>query len=165
MASKRLETAKRFIAQFATPSDTQGFASVLAENYTHQFAPASLNLPVVYDKQGFLEHIGHLSHIMTGFPVTGKQYIETASPNGVTVWATGQAKFRDDVKDDGIPEEEWEYTGEYVFMLSMDEAGEKVVRTVEFLDSKATDEKLRPLMKRARQNRERRLEPEGESAG
>jgi hypothetical protein len=65
------------------------------------------------------------------------------------------------VKDDGIEEKEWVYEGEYIFIFSMDESGEKIVRTVEFLDSKGTAEKLGVLMKRANENREKRLAAEG----
>lgn len=160
MASKRLETAKKYIGHFAT-LDTQVLDSILAGNHTHQFAPASANPPGPFDKQGMLDHIGHLRNIMTGFPVTAKEYIESESGNQVTVWATSQTIFRDDVRDDGISKKEWEYEGEYIFLLSMDETGEKIVRTVEFLDSKGTVDKLGALMKRANENREKRLVAEG----
>jgi hypothetical protein len=46
--------------------------------------------------------------------------------------------------------EEWVYTGEYIYMLSVDEDG-KIVRVLEFLDSKAT-ERLSVLMGRAKAN-------------
>lgn len=159
MASKRLETAKKYIGQFAT-LDVQALDSVLAENHAHQFAPASLNPPGPFDKRGMLEHLDRLRDVMTGFPVTAKEYIESESGNQVTVWATSQTIFREDVKDEGISPEEWVYEGEYIFLLSMDETGEKIVRTVEFLDSKGTDDKLRALMKRARENGEKKLAAE-----
>ena len=95
---------------------------------------------------------------MTGFPVTAKEYTESESCNQVTVWATSKAIFRDDVKDD---EEEWEYEGEYVFMFWMDGSGERIERTVEFLDSLGTRERLMKLMRRAEENRERRVGREG----
>jgi hypothetical protein len=155
MSSKRLETAKKYIAGFAT-LDIQTFSSLYAENYIHQFAPASLNLPESLDKQGMNSHLKDIRNILAGFPVTAKEYVENESSNQVTVWATSQTIFRDDVKDDGISQKEWVYEGEYIFMLWMDETGEKITRVVEFLDSKATDDKLRPLMKRARENRKKR---------
>lgn len=160
MGSKRLETAKTFIDQFAT-LDTQALASILAENHTHQFAPASLNVPGPFDKAGLLAHRSRLRNVLTGFPVTAKEYIESESSNQVTVWATSQTIFRDDAKDDGLSEEEWTYKGEYIFIFSMDETGEKIVRTIEFLDSMGTHDKLLPLMKRANENREKRLAEEG----
>jgi len=59
--------------------------------------------------------------------------------------------------DEGLSKGEWVYEGEYVFMFWMDESGERIERTVEFLDSKGTEEVLRPLMVRARGNRTRRM--------
>jgi len=160
MSSKRLKTAKKYINHFAT-LDSQTLSSILAENHIHQFLPTSMNPPGPFNKQGFLEHSTRLRSVMTGFPVTGKEYIESESANQVTVWATSRTIFRDDVKDDGIGEEEWVYEGEYIFMLWMDESGEKIVRTVEFLDSKGTVEKLGALMKRANDNRDKRAVGEG----
>ena len=46
--------------------------------------------------------------------------------------------------------EEWDYAGEYIFILNVNEAG-KIARILEFLDSKAT-ERLRGLMTKAREN-------------
>ncbi|KAK9310979.1 hypothetical protein V1522DRAFT_432606 [Lipomyces starkeyi] len=90
---------------------------------------------------------------MTGFPVTAKEYFDSESSNSVTVWATSRAVFRDDVKDASIPD--WVYEGEYVFIFTFASTGEKIVRTVEFLDSKATADKLMVMMKRARENKDR----------
>ncbi|PGH10640.1 hypothetical protein AJ79_05354 [Helicocarpus griseus UAMH5409] len=150
--SARLTTAQRYIANFGT-LDPQTLAPLLAENYHHEFAPASLNPPGPFDKQGMLEHNARLRDIMSGFPVTAKEYVESESSNQVTVWATSQTVFRDEVKDKGVAEKEWEYQGEYVFMLWMEEGGERIERVVEFLDSKGT-ERLMGLMRRARGNRE-----------
>lgn len=155
MASKRLETAKKFIDQFAT-FDTQTLDIILSENYTHHFAPESLSSLGPYTKKEFIDHHGRMLTIMSGFPVTAKEYIESEDGNQVVVWATSRALFRDDVKDDvGISEKDWMYEGEYVFIFTVDVTGEKIVRAVEFLDSKATIDKLMGLMKRAQANREK----------
>lgn len=106
MASKRLETAKKFIALFAT-LDMQVLDSILAENFTHQFAPSSLGIREPLGKKLFIEHLGGLHEIMTGFPVTAKEYIESESSNQVTVWATSLTIFHEDAKDSGIPEKDW----------------------------------------------------------
>jgi hypothetical protein len=45
---------------------------------------------------------------------------------------------------------EWDYTGEYIYMLDVDEDG-KIVRVLEFLDSKTT-ERLSMMMARAKRN-------------
>ncbi|GAD99014.1 hypothetical protein SNOG_13971 [Paecilomyces variotii No. 5] len=157
--NKRRETAEKFISIFGT-LDTQLLDSLLAEDFVHQFAPASLGLREPLGKQVFLEHIGGIREIMVGFPVTANEYIENESGNQVTVWATSLANFREDVKDDGVSEKEWAYEGEYMFLVFMNETGEKITRVIEFLDSKATDEKLRPLIRRARENRQKRLSAE-----
>lgn len=154
MSSTRLETAKKYINHFAT-LDSVVLETLLAENHVHEFAPKSMNPPPSLDKAGFLAHSSHLQEIMTGFPVHGNEYIESEGQNQVTVWATSRAEFRDDVKDDD--KEEWAYEGEYVFMFWMDESGEKIVRTVEFLDSEGTNKVLRPLMKRAKESRAKTL--------
>lgn len=155
MASKRLETAKKFIGHFAS-FDRQTLNTILTDDYIHHFAPSSLTPFGPYTKQAFLEHHGRMLVVMSGFPVTAKEYIESESSNQVVVWATSQANFRDEVKDNGIPEKDWMYEGEYVFILSMDQTGEKIVRVTEFLDSKATLDKLVGLMKRAQENSERK---------
>ncbi|KAF2627059.1 hypothetical protein BU25DRAFT_491575 [Macroventuria anomochaeta] len=64
-------------------------------------------------------------------------------------------EFRKEVVDGG--KEEWEHTGEYIFVLDVNEEG-KIRRVLEFLDSKET-ERLRGLMGRAR----RKLEEGGEA--
>ncbi|KAF2257163.1 hypothetical protein BU26DRAFT_513866 [Trematosphaeria pertusa] len=161
MSSKRLETAKKYISMFAT-LDTTLLSSVLADSAAHTFAPASLGMSrEPLDKSTFVHHISSLREIMTGFPVYAKQYIESESSNSVVVWATSKTQFREDVKDEGEGVD-WDYEGEYVFMFWMDESGEKIVRTVEFLDSLKT-EGLRGVMKRARANREKRLGKEGKA--
>jgi hypothetical protein len=78
---------KKYVDHFAT-LDTQTLESLLAENHHHQFAPTSKNPLGPFDKQGFLAHSRRLRNIMTGFPATGKEYIESESGNQVTVWAT-----------------------------------------------------------------------------
>ncbi|KAL4734525.1 hypothetical protein BDV11DRAFT_54250 [Aspergillus similis] len=154
MPSQRLLTAQKFISYFATLENAI-LEPLLAESYHHQFAPAALNPPGPFDRAGFLAHLGGLKDIMSGFPVFAKEYIESQSANQVVVWATSKTQFREEVKDDGVSENEREFGGEYVFMFTMDESGEKVVRCVEFLDSLAT-KRLLELVARARANLEKR---------
>jgi len=157
MSSKCLQTAQSYIATFGS-LDTYYLGTLLAENYHHTFAPASIpSLPGPFDKAGFLNHHSHLGDVMTGFPVTGKEYVENEAGQQVIVWATSEACFREDVK--GKEDKEmWTYKGEYVFMLWMDASGEKVVRVIEFLDSKGTTDVLMPMMRRARKNKAELLE-------
>lgn len=96
---------------------------------------------------------------MTGFPVTAKEIIDSADSNTVTIWATSEAQFREELKDDGVPAEKWAYRGEYLFILTMDETGRRIRRVVEFLDSKLTERAL-ALVARARENRRKLLASE-----
>jgi hypothetical protein len=148
MASKRLETATRFIDHFAS-LDVQVLEPILAESYIHQYAPSSIPHQGLLDKKSLFDLVTTLKIIMEGYPMKVKQSMESESRNAVTLWASGKAHFRDEFKDDGIPKEAWEYTGEYVFMLYMDETGEKITKTIEFVDSKATTEKFLVLIARA----------------
>ncbi|KAL5342484.1 hypothetical protein BJX70DRAFT_292308 [Aspergillus crustosus] len=163
MPSTRLLTAQKFISYFAT-LDKPLLESLLHESYHHEFAPKSItNLPGPLNKAGFLAHGGGLIDLMTGFPVYATEYIESESGNQVVVRATSKARFREEVKDEGIPAEEWEFAGEYVFMFTMDGSGEKIVRTVEFLDSIATMRMI-SLMQRASGNLAKAKAKQGEAA-
>lgn len=150
MSSQRLLTAKTFLSYF-TSLDESILEPILAENYYHEFAPVALNPPGPFGRAGFLAHTSGLKKVMSSFPIFTKEYIESESGNQVVVWATSQAHFREEVRDHGINKKEWEYSGEYIFMFTMDESGEKVVRCVEFLDSLGT-QRLMGLMKRAKGN-------------
>ncbi|KAL4960036.1 uncharacterized protein BDV14DRAFT_211960 [Aspergillus stella-maris] len=148
-----LTTAQKFISHFTT-FNASILHPILSETYTHEFRPLSLNPPGPFGRTGFLNHVGGLSDVMTGFPVYADEYIEGNDGTTVIVRATSKTQFKEEVKDPGLSREEWEYAGEYVFFFEMDEAGEKVVRCVEFLDSMATVGLLE-LVKRARGNLER----------
>lgn len=91
---------------------------------------------------------------MPTFPVTPKEVMEDENKNLVIVHATSQAHFYEELKDDGIPAEEWEYQGEYIFMVTTDESGEKIRKIEEFVDSLGSM-RLLGLMKRARENKEK----------
>lgn len=154
MPSKRYNTALAFINAFET-LDGDTFHSLAALNYTHIFAPARANGPAPRDRETFAGHISGLKSILEGFPVVPKEVIENVGENQVVVWATSETLFREDVMDDGLNKEQWAYKGEYVFILTMDESGEKIVKVFEFLDSKGTEE-LRGLIARAKKNKEKR---------
>lgn len=80
----------------------------------------------------------------------------------VLVWATGSPQWREEVKDyEVFSEEQWDYVGEFIFMLTMDEKGEKIVKIHEFVDSKGTDTKMWPLAQRALGNLQKLKESSG----
>lgn len=153
--SPRLEAAQTFLSAFATLSASTS-NSVRTANCIHLFGPSSVAPPPPLTNAAFAEHFSHFDGILKGFPVTAKEIVDNPTANQVTVWATSEVIWDEDVKDlDGIEEEEWVYRGEYIFILDFeeDERGEqKISRIVEFLDSKGT-ERLRILMARARANR------------
>lgn len=77
--------------------------------------------------------------------------MEDDEQNRVIIWALGEAHFKEEVRDNGLTDEEWLYKGEYMFIFTMDKSGEKIERVVEFLDSKAA-ENGRSLIRRAMNN-------------
>jgi hypothetical protein len=149
MSSKLCQTALAYIDGFRTLSP-ESFLSVLAPSAEHKFAPASLNLPSSMDAAAFANHIGSLREVLAGFPVFPKEVFENEGLGQVTLWATSETIFHEKAKGNDVSEE-WEFHGEYIFILTMDESREKVVQIIEFLDSKAT-ERLRESMARARKN-------------
>jgi ketosteroid isomerase-like protein len=142
------ETAKRYIDAFRT-LDGELFTSLKTPDCEHLFAPKSLNMPVSNNNAEFADHMTSLRRVLRGFSV----YIKELWANGsqITVWATSETLFREEAMDTSIPQETWSFRGEYIFILEMNEKGDKIKRVVEFLDSKLTEE-LRELMKRARKN-------------
>jgi ketosteroid isomerase-like protein len=140
------QIASSFLQAFADLSGDDHTA-LRAEDCTHIFAPASLNPPAPKSNQVFADHIVNLRRLLTAFPVTAKEIHTSESNRQITIWANGKPYFRKEVMSEG---EEWDYTGEYIFILDLNEEG-KIVRIVEFLDSLAT-ERLRGLMVKARKN-------------
>jgi len=83
--------------------------------------------------------------------MTIKETLEDEKKNQIMIWAEGGQSWFPEAKDPGFSEEEWNFTREYIFILSLDESGEKIERMVEFVDTKAT-EQLRLLLARAQEN-------------
>lgn len=156
MLSVRAKTALAFIDDFET-LDVPTMISRRTSDCIHSFLPSSMAksrglLPK--DNAAFTAHINRLREVMPTFPVTPKEVMEDENKNLVIVHATSQAHFYEELKDDGIPAEEWEYQGEYIFMVTTDESGEKIRKIEEFVDSLGSM-RLLGLMKRARENKEK----------
>ncbi|KAF2111091.1 hypothetical protein BDV96DRAFT_603227 [Lophiotrema nucula] len=158
-----LQTATSFIDAFEN-LNAEKHVSLRASNCKHLFAPASLNPPPPKTNEAFAAHLINLRKVLNHFPVTAKPGEIHVNPTKrqVVVWATAVPEFKDEVKG-GIENKEWEYQGEYVFMLDMDEEG-KITRIMEFLDSKATT-RLLGLMEKARENLARYSGEEGAGLG
>lgn len=141
------DIALQYLNGFGT-LDAEQMIGLRTPTAVQYFAPASLPPPDPKDNDAFKAHLASLSQILEAFPVTAKETIESREEKKVVIWATSQAKFKEEVKDDAIPDEEWDFKGEYVFMFHFDESGQKLERIVEFLDSRAT-EQLRKLIQAA----------------
>ena len=152
MASVRCKTALALISDFET-LDVATMISRRTSDCTHTFLPSSMGIPPK-SNAAFAEHITRLREVMPKFPVTPKEVWEDVQKNTVIVHATSQAHFHEELKDDGIPAEEWQYQGTYMFIITTDESGEKIKKIQEFLDSRGSM-RLLGLIKRARENREK----------
>jgi hypothetical protein len=87
---------------------------------------------------------------MAGFPVEIVDFVESESSNAVWAHCTSTVEWKAGATGGGN-EDDWEFRGEYVFMLWMDESGEKIVKVVEMLDSLAAV-RLPRLMEKAKEN-------------
>lgn len=150
-ASTLVATATAYMKVFTTLDPTV-FSSILSENYKHEFAPASLNPPQPFTRDGFAAHITRLRGVLRSFPVRMKQTWPNPSLNQVIIWADSETEFYESVKDKNA-EDGWKFNGEYIWVLTMDQSGEKIEHVLEFLDSKAT-EKIRVAMASAFKKRE-----------
>lgn len=136
--STRLRTAKSYLNTLRT-LDTNALNALVAlisdKSFTQTICPASVS-PGPFDKQAYIARICSLRAVLTGFPVTILDIIESEASNSVWVHCTAVPEWKDEVKGSPAGEEvDWHYQGEYVFMLWMDESGEKVVRCKEMVDS------------------------------
>ena len=148
MSAQRLETAYKFVEHFAK-LDSNILHSILADDYMHQYAPSSLPQLQPFSKDGLIQFVDQLRLVANGYPMLVKQVLDSASSNAVTVWTVGDIDFRDEVKDE---KEEWKCRGEYVFLIFMDETGDKITKTIEFVDSHTVTGKLVPIIKKAHVN-------------
>ncbi|KAF4456908.1 hypothetical protein FALBO_15309 [Fusarium albosuccineum] len=140
-----------FIDAFTT-LEANAHTSLRAANCTHTFAPSSVNPPPPMTNEDWANHLAKLNLIMTGFPVTAKEIHVNVPKRQVIIWANGVPKFREEVKGlkEGEDGKEWDYVGEFMFFLTIDEEG-KISRIVEFLDSLGI-ERARGLMVRGWEN-------------
>jgi hypothetical protein len=138
--------ATTFLSAFTTLSVSSHLA-LRAPTCTHLFAPSTVGIPPKTNTE-FASHITNNLSILSAFPVSAKEIHINEPTRQITIWATGKPQFKPEVMDGEISE--WEYEGEYIFILDVDGEG-RIVRVLEFLDSLAT-ERLRGLMGRAKRN-------------
>ncbi|PSN69339.1 hypothetical protein BS50DRAFT_619966 [Corynespora cassiicola Philippines] len=144
------EGAEAFLNAFKTldPDESVAFR---ADDCIQIFAPASLNPPPPKSNKEFSQHLENIRSIMDSFPIMAKEVNINEPGRQVVIWAAGSPVFGEKAKGKDSSDEEWAYTGEYIFILDFDESGKKIKRIVEFLDSKNT-EILREMMAKARAN-------------
>jgi len=131
--------------------DGAGNVALRAPDCRHIMAPASLNFGPSKTNEQFAAHISGVKEIFAALPVTATEIFEQPDSHQVTIWATSDGTFREEVKDDEEPRVDWSYRGEYMFVLVFNRAGDKIERIIEFLDSKRVEE-VRVLMDRAKRN-------------
>lgn len=140
----------------------------------HYFAPHSLAL-APKSNSTYAAHFANFNGLISSFPFTVKEIIDNPASNQILIWATASPVWVPEVTgsvgevegsgEDGRDEEDdWTYTGEYMFLLSFEDGetgddGEggklkRIERIVEFLDSKGTM-RLIGLMQKAKENLER----------
>jgi hypothetical protein len=135
MASKQRQTALAFLNTFDN-LDYEANIALRTTDCRHSFAPASLGIGEKNNEQ-FESHVKSLQNIIEGIPVTPKQVFE--GNNQITVWATSETRFKEVAKA-SAPDLDWTYQGEYIFIFTFNDAGDKIQHIVEFLDSKKVEE-------------------------
>ncbi|ETS84365.1 hypothetical protein PFICI_02390 [Pestalotiopsis fici W106-1] len=133
--------------------DPERLRAVMSPDYSHTFAPGSLTRLAnsSKDREAMCGHVEHVGRVLTSFPIFPRQVWPNPSLRQVVVWADSKANFRDGATKG--PDEDWEFAGEYMFVITMNETGDKVDKVLEFLDSKAT-ERAWELMAKALKNLE-----------
>jgi hypothetical protein len=121
---------------------------------THHFHPSSLGSRPPADNATYEAGLLRFKPVISGFSVAVKEVMEDEKQNRIIVWAEAGQTWASAAVDSSFSKEEWGFTREYMFILSIDESKEKIERVVEFVDSKAT-EQLRVLMARALENVEK----------
>ncbi|KAI9928651.1 hypothetical protein ASPWEDRAFT_735355 [Aspergillus wentii DTO 134E9] len=150
MSSKIHQTALSFLNGLSNLS-SESLLAVLTPTATSEFAPSSISPHPPKNPITFTNHIAAMKDVFSTIPVIPKEIFANEEKSQVTIWATSMANFRDEVKDDGLLDEEWRFEREYIFILTMDESREKIARNFMFVDGKAND-RLRELIARARRN-------------
>lgn len=155
MSSSRVATGKKFLDALGK-LDKDALLSMVTPNFTYSLAPSSIPLPQMNVEawSGFIEQT---RATIRAYTITIKTTIDCGdAENKVVFWTTGKAHFKEELMDDGLSRDEWQYTGEYMTVFTFDKAG-KIEALFEFVDSKGL-EKVTPLIQRARKNLQQLME-------
>jgi hypothetical protein len=147
MSSLRAATVTEFIKGFST-LDLNAIHPLVSPNFTYTFAPSSAAFPPPMDYATWATRMGKVGSLLKAYPITVTKMIDCGdAENKVVIHATGQAQFKDEVMDNGMPKEEWVNNGEYIVIFTMNADG-KLDAVFEFADSKSVD-RFVGLMQRA----------------
>jgi ketosteroid isomerase-like protein len=150
MSSSRVVAGQKFLDALGK-LDKDTLLSMVAPNFTYTIAPSSIPLLPPMNAEAYGKFLDQTRTTMRAYTITIKTTIDCGdAENKAVFWTTGEAHFKDELMDDGLSEEEWQYIGEYMTVFTFGEDG-KVEALFEFVDSKGT-EKFFPLMQRARKN-------------
>ncbi|EXJ61263.1 uncharacterized protein A1O5_11820 [Cladophialophora psammophila CBS 110553] len=147
MASHQRSIAIAFLDTFKD-LDLESNLALRSPDCAHTIAPATLNFTPCMSNEKWGTHLLSLKKKISALPVTPKEIFE--GDNLVTVWATSKATFRDEGKDEDLTVD-WSYEGEYIFVFTFNQAGNKIQHILEFIDSTKV-EKVQVLLQRAEHN-------------
>ncbi|KAF5610209.1 uncharacterized protein FSUBG_3442 [Fusarium subglutinans] len=119
--------------------DTEALSRILSDEYGHRFAPTWYNLPGSMDRHGLIARLNQVGEVMSSFPVTIKQMWPNPSLRQVLVWGKSETNFRRQLRDSDY-DEEWTKRGEYMFLVTMNETGERITDVLEFVDSEGIED-------------------------
>jgi hypothetical protein len=155
MSSPRVATVNKFVEAFGN-LDQEALHALASPSFTYTFAPSSAALPPPMDYDTWAIRMGRVRALLKAYPITVKTVIDCGdAENKVVIHATGQAQFKDELMDDGIPKEDWVNNGEYIVIFTMN-ADAKLDAVLEFADSKSVD-RFVGLMQRAGGNLQKRM--------
>lgn len=150
MSSSRVAAAQKFLDALGK-LDKDTLLSMITPNFTYTLAPSSVPILSPMNAEAYSGFLEQTRKTIRAYTITIKTTIDCGdAENKVVFWTTGNAHFKDELMDDGLSEDEWQYKGEYITIFAFGE-DEKVEALFEFLDSKGF-EKIAPLMQRARKN-------------
>jgi hypothetical protein len=156
MSSSRVATGQKFLDALGK-LDKDALLSMIMPKFTYTLAPSSVGLPSPMNVETYGGFLEQTRTTLRAYTITIKNTIDCGdAENKVVFWTTGKAHFKDELMDDGLSEDEWQYTGEYVTIFTFGEGG-KVEALFEFMDSKGF-EKITPLIQRARKNLQQLME-------
>ncbi|KAI0909428.1 hypothetical protein F4823DRAFT_426470 [Ustulina deusta] len=120
--SQRRRTALAVVEAYNKWS-TEAIMAIRAEDCTNQILPKSLGRPAM-DNAAYKAYFEAVMPGFEDFAVTVNDMVEDARENKVVMWASSTAST-----------EIGPYVNEYVIILYMNEAGDKVTKFLEFVDS------------------------------